>query len=71
VELRGLEPPGQCLAHWIRALVPQAKCLAAGQLGVSAAEVALAWVRDWPGVTAPVLGARTLDQLTTSLLAGG
>ena len=38
-------------------------------LGVSPAEVALAWVRDRPGVTAPVIGARTLDQLTGSLRA--
>ena len=42
---------------------------AAGQLDVSPAEVALAWVRDRPGVAAPVIGARTLDQLTGSLRA--
>ncbi|MFZ1654026.1 MAG: hypothetical protein WAT42_11605, partial [Candidatus Nanopelagicales bacterium] len=32
-------------------------------------EVALAWVRDQPGVVAPILGARTAAQLTTALAA--
>lgn len=32
-------------------------------LGLSAAQVALLWVRDAPGVTAPLLGARTVEQL--------
>lgn len=40
---------------------------AASGLGVSPGLVALAWVRDRPGVTAPVLGARTLDQLMEAL----
>jgi aryl-alcohol dehydrogenase-like predicted oxidoreductase len=30
-------------------------------------EVALAWVRDRPGVTAPILGARTAGQLQGAL----
>jgi aryl-alcohol dehydrogenase-like predicted oxidoreductase len=30
-------------------------------------EVALAWVRDRPGVTAPIVGARTADQLKAAL----
>jgi aryl-alcohol dehydrogenase-like predicted oxidoreductase len=42
---------------------------AADGLGVSAAEVALSWVRDAPGVTAPVVGARTAAQLRQSLAA--
>jgi aryl-alcohol dehydrogenase-like predicted oxidoreductase len=29
--------------------------------------VALAWVRDRPGVTAPIVGARTADQLKAAL----
>ena len=33
-------------------------------------EVALAWVRDAPGVTAPVVGARTAAQLRASLHRG-
>jgi len=32
-------------------------------LGLTAAQVALLWVRDAPGVTAPLLGARTVAQL--------
>ncbi|MFL6156675.1 MAG: aldo/keto reductase [Marmoricola sp.] len=37
-------------------------------LGFTPLEVALAWVRDRPGVTAPIVGARTADQLRASLL---
>jgi aryl-alcohol dehydrogenase-like predicted oxidoreductase len=40
---------------------------AAEGLGASPSEVALAWVRDVPGVTAPVVGARTAAQLRASL----
>lgn len=40
---------------------------AAQGLGVSPVEVALAWVRDRPGVVAPVLGARTVGQLLGAL----
>ena len=40
---------------------------AADGLGWSPAEVALAWVRDRPGVVAPILGARTAAQLRESL----
>ena len=40
---------------------------AAEGLATSAVAVALAWVRDRPGVTAPILGARTLGQLTAAL----
>ena len=36
---------------------------AADGLGLTSAQVALLWVRDAPGVTAPLLGARTPDQL--------
>lgn len=48
------------------AIVESVATAAAG-LGVSPAEVALAWVRDRPGVTAPVLGARTVTQLMSAL----
>lgn len=41
---------------------------AAHGLGISAAEAALAWVRDRPGVTAPIIGARTVQQLATAML---
>jgi aryl-alcohol dehydrogenase-like predicted oxidoreductase len=40
---------------------------AADGLGVSPIEVALAWVRDRPGVVAPILGARTAGQLLGAL----
>lgn len=36
-------------------------------LGWTPTEVALAWVRDRPGVTAPILGARTAEQLKAAL----
>lgn len=38
-------------------------CTAAEGLGVSPLAVALAWVRDRPGVAAPLVGARTAAQL--------
>jgi aryl-alcohol dehydrogenase-like predicted oxidoreductase len=40
---------------------------AAAGLGVSPVEVALAWIRDRPGVAAPILGARTAAQLQDAL----
>lgn len=49
--------------------IVQAVVTAAGGLGVSPTAVALAWVRDQPGVVAPVIGARTVDQLHDSLAA--
>jgi aryl-alcohol dehydrogenase-like predicted oxidoreductase len=41
----------------------------AGERGVSMAEVAVAWVTARPGVTATILGARTVAQLETNLRA--
>jgi aryl-alcohol dehydrogenase-like predicted oxidoreductase len=49
--------------------IVEAVATAAEGLASSSVAVALAWLRDRPGVTAPVLGARTLGQLT-GLLAG-
>lgn len=49
--------------------IVQAVFTAAEGLGTSPVAIALAWVRDRPGVTAPVLGARTTTQLTASLAA--
>ncbi|GAB2454105.1 aldo/keto reductase [Streptomyces incanus] len=40
---------------------------AADGLAVTALQVALAWVRDRPGVAAPVVGARNARQLTAAL----
>lgn len=39
----------------------------ARELGTTPIAVALAWVRDRPGVCAPLVGARTADQLSASL----
>lgn len=49
--------------------IVEAVVTAAAGLGVSPVEVALAWVRDRPGVVAPVLGARTVGQLLGALAA--
>lgn len=47
--------------------IADAVATAAEGLGVSSTEVALAWVRDQPGVTAALVGARTAAQLRTVL----
>ena len=51
------------------AQIVDAVLTAADGLGVSPIAVALAWVRDRPGVTAPIVGARTAAQLKGSLAA--
>jgi len=55
------------LGHPTTVGVVEAVATAADGLATSPIAVALAWVRDAPGVTAPVLGARTLGQLTSAL----
>ena len=47
--------------------IVEAVATAAEGLGVSPLEVSLAWVRDRPGVVAPILGARTVGQLLGAL----
>ena len=47
--------------------VVEAVCRAADGLGWTPLQVALVWVRDRPGVTAPVVGARTSAQLQAAL----
>ena len=47
--------------------IVDAVATAADGLGVSPTEVALAWLRDRPGVVAPILGARTNNQLLIAL----
>jgi aryl-alcohol dehydrogenase-like predicted oxidoreductase len=42
---------------------------AADGLGSTPVAVSLAWVRDRPGVTAPIVGARTIGQLRSALEA--
>jgi aryl-alcohol dehydrogenase-like predicted oxidoreductase len=51
------------------ARIVEAVVTAADGLGTSPLAVALAWVRDRPGVTAPILGARTVGQLAGLLAA--
>jgi aryl-alcohol dehydrogenase-like predicted oxidoreductase len=43
--------------------IVKAVCVAADGLGFSPLEVSLAWVRDAPGVTSAIVGARTGAQL--------
>ncbi|MDP9116721.1 MAG: aldo/keto reductase [Actinomycetota bacterium] len=47
--------------------IVEAVATAAEGLATSPVAVALAWLRERPGVIAPVLGARTLGQLTAAL----
>ena len=49
--------------------IVDAVCTAADGLDVAPLEVALAWVRDAPGVTAPIVGARTAAQLRVVLVS--
>ncbi|HET7386598.1 MAG TPA: aldo/keto reductase [Nocardioidaceae bacterium] len=51
--------------------IVEAVARAADGLEWSPLEVALAWVRDRPGVVAPIVGARTAAQLRGSLAAEG
>ncbi|MGY0487559.1 aldo/keto reductase [Streptomyces sp. WG-D5] len=47
--------------------IVDAVSIAADGLAVTPLQVALAWVRDRPGVAAPIVGARTAQQLTAAL----
>jgi aryl-alcohol dehydrogenase-like predicted oxidoreductase len=47
--------------------IVDAVAIAAQGMNVSAAEIALAWVRDRPGVVAPIVGVRTTAQLRVVL----
>ena len=59
--LRGFVDP--YLTHHARSVVEAVHAAAEG-LGRTAAEVALAWTRDCPGVSSALIGARTPAQLT-------
>ncbi len=61
-------------ASWVQTYLDErgrrivdALATAAEGLGASPTEVALAWLRDRPGVVAPILGARTSNQLVAAL----
>ena len=47
--------------------VIEAVARVAAELGVSSAQVALAWVRSRPAVTSTLIGARTIEQLRSNL----
>jgi len=47
--------------------IVDAVVIAARGMNVSPAEIALAWVRDRPGVVAPIVGVRTTAQLDAAL----
>ena len=71
IDSRGAQPD---TSQWINVYADErsrriidAVCTAADGLGASPAEVALAWLRDRPGVVAPILGARTTNQLIAGL----
>ncbi|MBE3073941.1 MAG: aldo/keto reductase [Actinobacteria bacterium] len=49
------------------AQIVDAVAIAARGMDVSPAEIALAWVRDRPGVVAPIVGVRTTAQLNAAL----
>jgi aryl-alcohol dehydrogenase (NADP+) len=67
------EDPGRGMEAWDRrgtertwAIIDAVQKVAEDR-GAGVAEVALAWVRDRPGVTSVILGARTLGQLEANL----
>ena len=74
-ESRGASPQWQGFIDGLRSAksdrIVEAVITAAEGLGTSPLAVALAWVRDRPGVVAPVVGARTAQQLQASLDADG
>ena len=51
----------------VSAGIVEAVATAAEGLATSSVAVALSWLRDRPGVSAPIIGARTLGQLTGAL----
>jgi aryl-alcohol dehydrogenase-like predicted oxidoreductase len=70
-ESRGATPQWQGFIDGLRShtsdRIVEAVITAAEGLGTTPLAVALAWVRDRPGVVAPVVGARTAQQLQASL----
>lgn len=74
-ESRGATPQWQGFLDGLRSPVSdrivEAVATAAEGLGTTPLAVALAWVRDRPGVVAPIVGARTAQQLQASLDADG
>ena len=74
----GRGPPSDHFAWFVEPYLEQrsrgvveAVVRAADGLDLTPLQVALLWVRDAPGVTAPLLGARTPGQLAPALARGG
>lgn len=71
IDSRGANPDTSAFVNAYRddraKRIVDALSTAADGLGASPAEVALAWLRDRPGVVAPILGARTAQQLVLAL----
>lgn len=71
IDSRGAHPDTSAFVNAYRderaKRIVDALATAAEGLGASPAEVALAWLRDRPGVVAPILGARTAQQLVLAL----
>jgi aryl-alcohol dehydrogenase-like predicted oxidoreductase len=71
IDSRGAQPDTSAFVNTYRderaKRIVDALSTAAEGLGASPAEVALAWLRDRPGVIAPILGARTAQQLVLAL----
>jgi len=70
----GSRAPARSVSTYVRdrlgarsTAVVDAVSTAAGGLDVTATEVALAWVRDRPGVTAPIVACRSVVELQTAL----
>jgi aryl-alcohol dehydrogenase-like predicted oxidoreductase len=61
------ERPMQSMQRASTVGVVEAVATAAEGLATSPVAVALSWLRDRPGVTAPIVGARSLGQLTAAL----
>ncbi|MCU1430735.1 MAG: aryl-alcohol dehydrogenase [Actinomycetia bacterium] len=62
--LRAALRDGPTEQEWV---VIDAVARVAAEIGVGAAEVALAWVRSQPAVTSTLIGARTVEQLRANL----
>ena len=54
-----------------RFAIVEAVAAVAEEMGKTSAQVALNWVLHRPGITAPILGARTVEQLNDNLGAEG
>lgn len=65
---QGSEPAGRQITDQVWAVVELLETIAARR-GCTASQFALAWVMNQPGVTAPIIGPRTMAQLEDNLQA--